>query len=114
MTKKTILLSALVLACSVTLKAQTADEVFTKVDENPIPVRTVAPKAQNGEAGLVAVTCVIDEKGKVVSVKVSKSTNGALENSALEAVQNWSFKPAKKDGKAVKVRVTVPIRFDQA
>ena len=114
MTKKSLLLSALLFAACLSLKAQTASDVYTKVDENPIPVRTVAPKPQGDATGLVAVLCIIDENGKVINATVSKSTNSQLDDSALDAVQRWSFKPAKKDGKAVKVRVTVPIRFDQA
>lgn len=113
MTKSSILLSVLLVAGSLSLKAETPSDVFTKVDESPIPVRTVAPKAKPGEAGLVAVVCVIDENGKVVSAMVSKSTNVSLEESAVDAVQRWSFKPAMKDGKAVKVKVTVPIRFSE-
>jgi len=111
MTKSHLLLSAILVLGSLSLKAETAGDVYTKVDENPVPVRTVAPKA-TGESGLVAVMCVIDETGKVVSATVSKSTNASLDDSALNAIQNWSFKPAKKDGKAVKVRVTVPVRFE--
>ncbi len=114
MSKSILLLGALLIAGSLSLRAQASDEVFTKVDENPVPVRTVAPKNHDGESGLVAVLCIVDEKGRVISASVSKSTNAALEASAVEAVQSWSFKPAKKDGKAVKVKVTVPIRFDQA
>ena len=114
MIKQSLLLSALLLVASLSLKAETSGDIFTKVDENPVPVRTVAPKATRGESGLVAVSCVIDEAGKVISASVTKSTNSLLDESAVVAVQNWSFKPAKKDGKAVKVRVTVPIRFDQA
>ena len=91
-----------------------ADEIYSKVDENPVPVRTVAPVAPDGQKGLVAVVCVVDENGKVIQASVSKSTNSALDQSAVEAIQAWSFKPAKKDGKAVKVRVTVPMRFEGA
>ncbi|MBI5381332.1 MAG: energy transducer TonB [Opitutae bacterium] len=105
-------LIASLLGAASALSAQSADGIFTKVDENPVPVRTVAPKASSDATGLVAVVCVIDEDGKVMQADVSKSTNGELDKSALEAVKGWSFKPAKKDGKAVKVRITIPMRFE--
>lgn len=110
--KSSLLLAVLVIACSLSLKAQNADGVFTKVDEKPEPVRTVAPACPKGETGLVAVSLVIDETGKVLEAAISKSTNNALDQAALAALQNWSFKPAKVGGKAVKSKVTVPIRFD--
>jgi len=111
--KSSSLLLTLVLAfAGLSLQAQTADDIHIKVDENPSVLRTVKPEAPQGESGLVAVQCVIDENGKVVSAVVSKSTNSALDSFALEAVAKWDFKPAKKDGKTVKTKVTIPFRFE--
>ena len=113
MTKKSILvLSAALVACSLSLRAQNADEIYSKVDEKPVALKMVPPVAPVGETGLVAVLCVIDESGRVIQASVSKSTNQALDKAAVAAIQKWSFQPAKKDGKAVKVRVAVPVRFD--
>jgi protein TonB len=98
------------------LCAQDAEGVYTKVDQNPTPVKTPEPKypaslKREGVSGIVSVTCVIDETGKVISAKATKSTRPDFEKPALEAIQNWVFKPAQKDGKPVKVRVTIPFRF---
>jgi protein TonB len=112
-------LLALMLFCFplVFLKAQDADGVYTKVDENPAPMKTVKPDyptdlKRQGIAGLVALACVIDEKGDVTGIKVSKSSNSSFEAPAIAALQKWKFRPAKKDGKEVKVRVTIPFRFN--
>lgn len=107
-------LAAFVLACS--LRAQDADGVYTKVDENPSPTKTAKPAypaelRRDGVEGLVAVSVVIDENGDVISSKVAKSSNKAFDSFALDAINKWKFKPAKKDGKAVKVKVTIPFRF---
>lgn len=110
---RSLLSLAIMLLCGLSLKAQSSDEVYTKVDENPVVKKTVMPKAPTGERGLVAVLCVIDENGKVVEAIVTKSTNPALDASAVEAVQHWDFKPAKKDGKLVKTKVTIPLRFEE-
>lgn len=110
---RSLLSLALMLLCGLSLKAQSSDEVYVKVDENPVVKKTVMPKAPTGQSGLVAVLCVIDENGKVVQAVVTKSTNPALDASAVDAVQHWDFKPAKKDGKLVKTKVTIPLRFEE-
>lgn len=112
------LLSALTLiaVASLPLTAQADDTIYTKVDENPVPVKTPPPRypdslKREGVSGVVAVTIVIDEAGLVTSTSVSKSSHPDFERPALEAVAKWKFKPAKKDGAAVKVKVTLPLRF---
>lgn len=93
------------------------DTIYTVVDVNPVPVKTPPPEYPEdlkrlGVNGVVAVSIVIDEKGKVISATIAKSSRRDFEASALEAIKKWTFKPAKKDGVAVKVRVTIPLRFD--
>jgi protein TonB len=85
--------------------------------EPPVPVRTVAPKfpeemRRNGSAGLVTVSCLIDEKGNVTEPKVVKSSNEAFSEPAIEALKKWKFKPAKRDGEAVSIRVNIPVQFN--
>ena len=93
------------------------DTVYTKVDTNPVPVKTPPPEypfslKNQGVSGVVAVTIVIDETGVVTSVAVAKSSNADFEAPAIAAVKKWKFKPAQKDGSPVKVKVTIPIRFN--
>ena len=93
------------------------ETIYTKVDENPVPIKTPPPRypdslKHDGIAGVVAVVIVIDERGGIMDCTVSKSTHPEFERPAIEAVKNWKFKPAKKDGVPVKVRVTIPLRFN--
>ncbi|MFT3783622.1 MAG: energy transducer TonB [Nibricoccus sp.] len=93
------------------------DTVYTKVDVNPVPVKTPPPEypyqmKRDGVTGVVAVTIVVDEKGAVATATVAKSSHADFEASAIEAVKKWKFKPAQKDGAPVKMRVTIPIRFN--
>jgi TonB family C-terminal domain len=109
-------LLALVSFISLPFTALADDTIYTKVDENPVPVRTPPPRypdslKREGVSGVVAVAIVIDETGSVINTAVSKSSHPDFERPALEAVSKWKFKPAKKDGAAVKVRVTLPLRF---
>ncbi len=85
--------------------------------EPPVPVRTVTPKFPDemrraGSSGLVTVSCLIDEKGNVTDPKVVKTSNEAFAAPALEALAKWKFKPAKKDGAAVAIRVSIPVQFN--
>jgi protein TonB len=111
-----LFLSALFLFTA-TAWGQADETIYTKVDENPVPVKTPPPKfpesmKRDGMSGVVAVVIVIDEKGQIVNSSISKSSHPDFERPALEAVKQWKFKPAKKDGNVVKVRVTVPLRFN--
>lgn len=87
--------------------------------EAPVPVRMVPPKyptqmRQNGVGGVVTVKCTVDEKGNVVEPTVEKTTHDAFVQPALEALRKWKFKPAKKGGAVVAMRVTIPIQFTYA
>ena len=84
--------------------------------EPPIPVRMVPPiypseLRQAGLPGVVSISCLIDEKGNVTEPKVVKTTNEAFSQPALDAVLKWKFKPAKKGGTPIALRVTVPVQF---
>ena len=105
------------LGCCRLCYAQDAEGVYSKVDEKPVPLKTPQPDfpdalKDKGISGIVAISCVIDETGKILSALVSKSTRFEFEKPALDAIQNWKFKPARKDGKPVKVRVVIPFHFN--
>ena len=109
-----LLLAAM--AC-LALRLAADDTVYTKVDVNPVPVKTPPPDypydlKRQGVSGVVAVATVVDETGTVTSCSVTKSSNVEFEAAALAAVKRWKFKPAQKDGAPVKMRVTIPIRFN--
>ena len=115
--QRLLFLSVLLGTFIVSVHAQADETIYTKVDENPVPIKTPPPKypeslKREGISGVVAVIIVIDEKGAIISSTVAKASNPDFERPALEAVKNWKFKPAKKDGVPVKVRVTVPLRFN--
>ncbi len=85
--------------------------------EPPVPVRTVPPDvpnelSRNGGTGLVTVNFLVDEQGAVQDAKIEKSSAPFLEEPALKAVKKWKFKPAKKDGVPVAIRVSIPIKFE--
>lgn len=84
--------------------------------EAPVPVRMVPPKyptdmRREGTSGIVTIKCTIDEKGNVTEPIVEKATNEAFVQPALEALRKWKFKPAKKGGQPIALRVSIPIQF---
>jgi periplasmic protein TonB len=84
--------------------------------EPPVPVRTVPPEypdalRREGLSGIVVVKCAVDAQGNVSDAQVEKSSNAGFEKPAVEAVRKWKFKPAKKDGAAVGITVTIPVKF---
>ena len=86
------------------------------VDERPVPVKSIAPEypadmKREGQSGIVYIKVVVDENGDVVQPAVEKSTRAEFEAPALAAVSRWKFKPAKKNGAAVRVGITIPIKF---
>jgi TonB family protein len=82
----------------------------------PRVIHEVSPKPDPGEkgfriSGVVLIGLVVSSQGLPVSVHVIKSVDKDIDQSAIDAVQQWRFEPARKDDKPVAVRVTVEIRF---
>jgi TonB family protein len=63
--------------------------------------------------GIVVMLVGINEKGHVDLVHVLRASNDAFQNSAVSTVKTWKFSPARKDGKAVPVKVTVEMKFQK-
>ena len=60
--------------------------------------------------GVVILEAIIDEHGGVKSVSVLRSIP-LLDAAALDAVRQWRFTPARLNGEAVPVVMTVTVRF---
>ena len=61
--------------------------------------------------GTVVVSVIIGVDGKSHEVHVSHSLGMGLDEKAVEAVRQWRFEPAMKDGKPVAVAVDVEVNF---
>ena len=61
--------------------------------------------------GIVQLALVIGADGKIENIRVSKPLDPSLDKSAIDAVRQWTFEPATKDGKPVKVEVHLEINF---
>jgi uncharacterized protein len=82
----------------------------------PIPVKMVDPVYPMAlrlteTSGDVLVDFTVDTTGRVRDAKVIKTPHPAFSSRALEAVQQWVFLPACRNGQLVKTHMRVPIRF---
>ena len=103
-----------------------ADEIFTIVEDQPMPVGGMEkfyesiskdltyPKAAltNGVEGRVFVEFVVDEEGNITRVKALKGIGAGCDEEAVRVVKNSAkWEPGKQRGKRVKVRMVLPINF---
>jgi protein TonB len=82
----------------------------------PVLVKEVKPqytaRAKDAKIqGTVLLECVVETNGSVGDVKVTKSLDEDLDLEAVKAVRQWRFEPGKKDGKAVRVQITLEMTF---
>jgi TonB family protein len=61
--------------------------------------------------GQVVLQAVISATGVVEEARVIQSANPLLDRSALQAVEQWRYRPAKLNGRAVRVALVVTVRF---
>ncbi len=59
--------------------------------------------------GTVVLWVIVGPDGKVRDVRVARSLGMGLDEKAIEAVRQWRFEPAKKDGQPVPVQVSIEV-----
>jgi iron complex outermembrane recepter protein len=59
----------------------------------------------------VVLTVTVDADGHVSKVDVVESAGADLDDAAVVAARQWTFVPAKRDGKPVASRIKVPFHF---
>jgi len=59
----------------------------------------------------VVLTVTVDADGHVSNVEVASSGGDALDQAAIIAVRQWTFVPAKRDGRPIASRIRVPFHF---
>jgi len=61
--------------------------------------------------GTVVLWLIVGPDGKPRDIKVARALGMGLDQKAIEAVRNWKFSPAMKDGKPVAVQINVEVNF---
>jgi len=110
----------LLICCCVAwiLPAQTDDEAVYDLGPGIAPprvIKQVNPHYSNDRGvravGSVIIGLIVSSKGIPKEPHILKSLDKDLDQSAIDAVKEWRFAPAQRDGKAVAVRVSVQIQF---
>jgi protein TonB len=99
-----------------------SEEYFIAVEEMPEPVGGLAAIQRNveypeiarraGVQGRVYILAYVNEQGDVTKVEVLRGIGAGCDEAAAKAVKNAKFIPGKQRGKPMKVRVSIPIRFE--
>lgn len=96
-------------------------EIFVIVEQSPeligglpglqkkIKYPEIAKKA--GVEGRVFLQFVVDEQGNVHDPVVTRGIGAGCDEEAIRAILEAKFKPGKQRGKAVKVKMSLPITF---
>lgn len=98
------------------------EEIFIVVEEMPELIGGIATIQEHirypqiarkaGVQGMVVVQFVVDEKGNVRDPIIIKSVGAGCDEEAVRVIMNHAkFKPGRQRGVPVRVRFSVPIRF---
>lgn len=101
--------------------AEDEEVYFVAVEELPEPVGGIAAiqaavsypeiAKRAGVEGTVYVEAFVDETGNVTRTAVVKGIGAGCDEAAQAAVMKTKFRPGRQRGKAVKVKMSIPIRF---
>ena len=61
--------------------------------------------------GTVALEAVVLEDGSARVVSLIRGLGLGLDENAVQALERWTFEPSMKDGKAVKIALTIEVNF---
>jgi len=61
--------------------------------------------------GTCVLWLIVGPDGRPRDIKIARSLGLGLDEKAIEAVRNWKFEPAMKDGKPVAVQINVEVSF---
>lgn len=91
-------------------------ELLAEGGTHPVPIRKVEPEfSREARAarheGSVDLEILIDEQGVVREARVLREAGLGLDRKAIEAVLQWKFRPAEKDGRPVPVWARVEMNF---
>ena len=83
------------------------DTSYARMSPPAYPADAIAAK----ESGTVLLRVLVGADGQPKQVEVEKSVSALIDQSAVDAVRQWAFNPAIRDGTPVEGWVHVPITF---
>ncbi len=107
-----ISMGAFVSAAYATTDEQAYLESCRKAPGVPVPVTVVTPTVgpeYNGAT--VELEFIVDAAGKPAGFSVKSTSDATLATAVLDAVKQWRFTPAQKDGHPVATKVALPVKI---
>lgn len=85
--------------------------------EQPVLLTRIEPEyppidIQARLEGNVVLEALIGASGRVESIRVLFATNPRMQASAVRAVERWRYRPARQNGRAIGVFVTIHVHFE--
>lgn len=82
----------------------------------PKPTKTVAPAyptelLSDPVSGQAVIQFVVNTDGRVENMEVKSADHEAFGGAAMEALADWEFEPATKDGVPIARKVSLPMQF---
>lgn len=127
-----VLLATLFFGCGSTVFAQEANEdvnkVYEKLEKMPkfpggkpklveylcTNLKYPQEAQENGIHGRVVISFVVERDGSLSNFKVYQSVNPLLDREAMRVVKAMpKWKPGRQKGTPVRVKMTLPISFNQ-
>src|ERR1700691_1238979 len=81
----------------------------------PVPIEVVSPKVDSYDIGqVVRVEFVVEATGLTSSINIKSSSDRGFADAVVDAVKQWRFTPAQRNGTPVATRVVLPVRVVEA
>ena len=114
--RKLAVLISLVALASVSASAKTDEQAYLescrKAPGIPVPVSVVTPTVGSEYSGaVVQLEFIVDASGKPASFSVKSAADDTLATAVVQAVKQWRFTPAVKDGSPVATKVSLPVKI---
>ena len=78
----------------------------------PVPVSVVSPTVSEQYVGAaVEIEFVVDATGRPVDLSVKSTADKTLASAVVDAVKQWRFQPALRDGAPVAAKVVLPVKI---
>jgi protein TonB len=89
---------------------------LSMLDQPPVATYQAQPvypydMKKAGITGTVTVAFVLEPDGHVSGAYAESATQHEFEANAIQAVMKWRFRPGRRGGRAVRVHMSVPIKF---
>jgi protein TonB len=103
------------LAASAKTLEQSYLESCRKGTDIPVPISVVAPQVDGYDIGqAVQVEFVVDTTGHTSEISIKSSSDRDFAAAVVDAVKQWRFTPALRNGAPVATKVILPVRVIEA